>query len=94
MADLISRSAALNVLLMSTDYRDAHDMLEQLPTVDAVTVIRCRNCKYYNPENCGEGCGWCERNGMGHGSFDDWFCADGESKENTELTDAIKEAGE
>ena len=38
MADLISRAAALNALLMSKNYRDARDSLEQLPAVDAVPV--------------------------------------------------------
>lgn len=37
--DLISRAAALNALLMSKDYRDAHDALEQLPAVDAVPTV-------------------------------------------------------
>lgn len=37
--DLISRAAALNALLMSKDYRDAHDALEQLPAVDAAPTV-------------------------------------------------------
>lgn len=37
--DLISREAALNALLMSKDYRDAHDALEQLPAVDAAPTV-------------------------------------------------------
>lgn len=37
--DLISREAAPNALLMSKNYRDAHDSLEQLPAVDAVPVV-------------------------------------------------------
>lgn len=40
--DLISRAAALNALLMSKNYRDAHDALEQLPAVDAVPVVHGR----------------------------------------------------
>lgn len=42
MADLISRAAALNALLMSKNYRDARDTLEQLPAVDAAPVVHGR----------------------------------------------------
>ena len=48
--DLISRAAALNALLMSKNYRDAHDALEQLPAIDAMPVVRCKNCKYWEPD--------------------------------------------
>ena len=49
-----------------------------LPAVDATLVVRCKDCRYYNTNYCGDGFGWCERNGIGHGTSDDWFCADGE----------------
>lgn len=49
-----------------------------LPAVDAAPVVRCKECRYYNTNFCGDGFGWCERNGIGHGTSDDWFCADGE----------------
>ena len=58
----------------------ANMMLYVCKTVDAVPVIRCRNCRYYNTNYCGDGFGWCERNGIGHGTSDDWFCADGEKR--------------
>lgn len=45
--------------------------------VDAVPVVRCRDCKYYNITCCSPGFGWCERSGHNHGTTDDWFCADG-----------------
>lgn len=83
-SDLISRAAALNALLMSKNYRDAHDALEQLPAVDAVPVVRCKDCIHYNNNYCGEGFGWCERKGIGHGTSDDWFCASGEAKDGGE----------
>lgn len=50
------------------------------PNVDAAPVVRCRDCKHYNTNGCADGFGWCERNGDGHGSTDDWFCADGERR--------------
>lgn len=50
------------------------------PAVDAVPVVRCRDCKYYNITCCSPGFGWCERSGHNHGTTDYWFCADGEMK--------------
>ena len=49
--DLISRAAALNALLMSKDYRDAHDALEQLPAVDAAPVRHGRWVEETDREN-------------------------------------------
>lgn len=48
--------------------------------VERSELVRCRNCRYYNTNYCGDGFGWCERNGIGHGTSDDWFCADGEKR--------------
>ena len=31
--------------------RDVVDMLESRPTVDAVEVVRCKNCRFCDPEN-------------------------------------------
>ena len=59
-------------------YSCAMERLVEAPVVDAVPVIRCKDCRYYNTNYCGDGFGWCERNGIGHGTSDDWFCADGE----------------
>lgn len=59
MDDLISRAAALNALLMSKNYRDARDTLEQLPAVDAVPVVQGEwveepdRVGHYHCSNCG-----------------------------------------
>ena len=45
--------------------------------VEVPQIVRCKDCKHYNTGNCADGFGWCE-GGNGHGSTDDWFCADGE----------------
>lgn len=50
------------------------------PTIDAVSVVRCRDCKYYNVTCCSPGFGWCERSGHNHGTTDNWFCADGRDR--------------
>lgn len=51
--------------------------IDDAPTVDAVQVVRCKDCKHYDTKDCADGFGWCNRNGTGHGSTDDWYCADG-----------------
>ena len=58
--------------------------IDEAPAIDAVLVVRCKDCKYYNTAWCNDGCGWCERDGDGYGSFDDWFCAGGRRKNETD----------
>ena len=48
-------------------------ILQEAPTVDAVPVIRCKDCKYFQTRLC-----------ENEDNYDDWFCADGERKENDE----------
>lgn len=55
-------------------------IIKGTPTVDAAPVVRCRNCKHYNTNGCADGFGWCEHSGNGHGSTDNWFCADSERR--------------
>ena len=45
------------------------------PTVDAIPVVRCNDCKWWN-ENLGE---YCEKRDSYPGA--DWFCADGERRD-------------
>lgn len=44
--------------------------------IEIKEIVRCRSCRHYNTACCNEGCGWCERYNLG--SWDEWFCADGE----------------
>jgi hypothetical protein len=57
-------------------YVDAVEQIEnflEYNTVDAVPVVRCKDCKYYMTIHCTcDGC--C--------ISDDWYCADGERKDN------------
>ena len=56
----------------------AADMIEKLPAVDAVQVVRCRDCKWwvkladYMPGLCASNLKWTAEN---------WYCASGEIKE-------------
>ena len=43
--------------------------LADTPTVDAVPVVRCKDCKYFKTRLC-----------ENEDNYDDWFCADGERK--------------
>ena len=43
--------------------------LRGLPTIDAVPVVRCKDCKHRYRDCVG-------------GAYDDWFCTDGERKYN------------
>lgn len=54
-------------------------LIKAQPIVDAVPVIRCRDCKHRDPEDkkcdCGHDITWqLPRD-------DDWYCADAERKE-------------
>ena len=59
------------------------DDIESAPTVDAVEVVRCRECKQGEIDDpdfpdeyyCHEGCGW---------NKGDFYCAYGERKEGAE----------
>ena len=45
-------------------------ILREAPTVDAVPVVRCKNCKYFKTPLC-----------QNEDNHDNWFCADGERKD-------------
>ena len=44
--------------------------IKNAPTVDAVKVVRCKDCKYFKTRLC-----------ENEDNYDDWFCADGERKD-------------
>ena len=50
MADLIDRRAVLREMLDPKytweDYDEMENLLEYIPAVDAVEVVRCKDCKY------------------------------------------------
>ena len=81
LIDFINMGHLRNPLESCFSERDVVDMLESRPTVDAVEVVRCKNCKYSEKEsdNCTfnyfchyDGCAW--NNG-------DHFCGYGERVE-------------
>lgn len=50
------------------------------PTVDAVQIVRCKDCKNKEKDGISEGFHYCNINGLQ--VTDDWFCADGEKDDN------------
>lgn len=54
------------------------DDIDNAPTVDAVPVVRCKHCMFY--EISGNGCnGWCNNFRNTRNSWE--YCSDGERKE-------------
>lgn len=49
--------------------QDFADMISNATTVDAVPVVRCKDCKYFKTPLC-----------QIEDNHDNWFCADGERK--------------
>ena len=56
MSDLISRSALIEILSKNSIFekitcgdKNIYEIIDELPTVDAVEVVRCKDCIYYNP---------------------------------------------
>ena len=52
---------------------DVVEFLNDMPTVDAVPVVRCKDCKYFKTRLC-----------ENEDNYDDWFCADGERKDGND----------
>ena len=56
-------------------------MKKEMQTVDAVPVVRCKDCKYHEDEEIGMV--YCP-NALGGWVAENWFCADGERKEGAD----------
>ena len=59
--------------VQSEAYRKVDDILTNAPTVDAVEVVRCKDCKHRFKDS------WCEY----VDDDDNFYCARGERKEGT-----------
>ena len=66
-------------------YMEALDKVEtvirEFPSVDAVEVVRCKDCKYYGDSPYGNGDMMCDRWGEWIFPNDDDFCSYGERRE-------------
>ena len=57
-----------------------------LPTLDLVEVVRCKDCKYWFARSLSNGASLCERHTVyGNAALwtkGEWYCADGERRED------------
>ena len=58
---------------------EIHHILTQIPTIDAVPVVRCKDCKYWEKQK-DSAQGQCILSGNYPTSA--WFCANGERKDD------------
>ena len=82
---LIDAYAFLEKMKRTSRYFDVVFDVEEMPTVDAVEVVRCRECKhhYWEQEPChGKSVHYCKLPHMrGVEVFKEFFCYYGERKE-------------
>ena len=82
LIDLDEALQATNKEVWWTESKSAavrHFLLKR-PKVDAVEVVRCKDCKHWDMEHCSDGQGWCAKVvGYRYGS---WYCAAGKRKDN------------
>ena len=85
---LIDADAFLEKMKRTSRYFDAVFDVEEMPTVDAVEVVRCRECKYHywEQEPChGKVVHYCKLPHMiGVEVFKEFFCYYGERKEGAD----------
>ena len=85
---LIDADAFLEKMNRTSRYFDAVFDVEEMPTVDAVEVVRCRECKhhYWEQEPChGKVVHYCKLPHMrGVEVFKEFFCYYGDRKEGSE----------
>ena len=85
---LIDADALLEKMKRTSRYFDVLFDVEEMPTVDAVEVVRCRECKhhYWEQEPChGKSVHYCKLPHMrGVEVFKEFFCSYGERKEGAD----------
>ena len=69
--DLIRRKDAIDAMAESYEDTDAEWILQKLPTVDAVPVVRCKDCKFFR-EHLSMNCVY-HVSAVG----ENWFCSQG-----------------
>lgn len=54
--------------------------IRDAPTVDAVPVVMCKDCKHFKKPLSPDMWGWCKKMDN-KATVEDWYCADGERRE-------------
>ena len=81
---LIDADALRDEWLYENGTFEANDVLDSIdcqPTIDAVPVVWCRECKYCYAEGFVNVRNVCEKHYDFGNVDDDWFCADGKRKD-------------
>lgn len=68
------------IMMFGGEYVYTQTEIDSAPTVDAVPVVRCRECQHRDPEDHKCDCGQFERQGCPFPVDDDYFCKYGERK--------------
>ena len=79
---LIDAEAFLEKMKRTSRYFDVVFDVEEMPTVDAVEVVRCCECKWWHED---DDVGYCDNpDGLDNYAKPDEFCSYGELKEGAE----------
>ena len=84
---LIDADALLEKMKRTIRYFDVVFDVEEMPTVDAVEVVRCRKCKHWKPSGSKAGNSFSDMEYIGGCEFTNYyrtesdFCSYGERKE-------------
>lgn len=85
MDDLISRKRLLKMMSHWKPYMDmglVRQAVERMPAVDAVEVVRCKDCRRFKPHEERPEFGFCKLYPLGLAKHENGFCEHGERKEN------------
>ena len=77
MSDLISRCELFNRLAPVQTLGEAYGIIQEMPTVDALEVIRCRDCKWRDDQKGATK--WMPCRALV--TPNDFYCASGERKD-------------
>lgn len=79
MSDLISRMSLKQSIVVSAileDKKTLEQIIDEEPTIDAVPVVRCKDCKFFVSDM-----EWCEADDE-HPTRPDAFCSRAERRED------------
>lgn len=82
-ADSAKRTYTQDMFDTEEDFERVNDVLDYAPTVDAVVVTRCKDCKYGSYDSKPNGAMVCLRTNDGFWRKETDFCSYGEYQTNT-----------
>ena len=74
-------TAGIGKTIIEYSESDIGYMIRKRPTIDAVPVVRCKDCRHMEKSQYGR---YCQIWGMYNGYGDDGFCCYGERKEGAD----------